>query len=142
VVGRASSLPSGNSWNSAGTILYWFILSFGLYQQGQEGTRCPGSSSSPYIPPRLLAHWRGHASVVTRLRQNTESNSYRLKVYSDWRRKPAPGAPFDGGRDHRVSLDSYRPPQALQPPASKVLSRYSLPALLGAHGLGTYPPDK
>ncbi len=38
----------------------------------------------------------------------------------------------DGGRDHRVSLDSYRPPQAGQPPASKVLSRHSSPALLGA----------
>ena len=40
-----------------------------------------------------------------------------------------------------VSLDSYRPPQAGQPPARKVLSRHSLPALQGAQGLGA-SPDK
>ena len=41
----------------------------------------------------------------------------------------------DGGRDLRVSLVSYRPPQALQPKANKVLTRHSLPASLGAWSL-------
>ena len=40
----------------------------------------------------------------------------------------APGFAPDGGRDPRISLDSYRPPQAGQPPASKVLSHQGLPS--------------
>ncbi|GAA6107153.1 uncharacterized protein LOC122792394 [Tachysurus ichikawai] len=47
----------------------------------------------------------------------------------------APGAAFDGGRDHHVSLDIYRPPQAGQPPVNKVLSHHSLLASLGAWSL-------
>ena len=39
-----------------------------------------------------------------------------------------------GGRD--FLLDSCRPPQAGQPPASKVLSRHGVPSSLGAWGLG------
>ena len=54
---------------------------------------------------------------------------------SDWRRKRAPGVTSVGGRGHRASLDSYRPPQAGQSPANKVLSRHGLPAPLGAWGL-------
>ncbi|GAA6071721.1 uncharacterized protein LOC117871822, partial [Tachysurus ichikawai] len=47
----------------------------------------------------------------------------------------APGAAFDRGRDYHVSLDSYRLPQAGQPPVYKVLSRHSLLASLGAWSL-------
>ena len=43
-----------------------------------------------------------------------------------------PGVVLVGGRDSLISLDSYRPPQAGQPPASKVLSRHGLPSSLGA----------
>ena len=42
---------------------------------------------------------------------------------------------FDGGRDHRIPLVSYRPPQAGQPPASKVQTRHGLPASVGAWSL-------
>ncbi|GAA6101905.1 uncharacterized protein LOC122792394 [Tachysurus ichikawai] len=48
------------------------------------------------------------------------------------------GAAFDDGRDYHVSLDSYRSPQAGQPPVNKVLSRHSLLASLGAWSLENY----
>ena len=47
-----------------------------------------------------------------------------------------PGAAFIGGSDHCVTLINYRPPQAGQPPASKVLSRHGLLSQVGAWGLG------
>ena len=42
---------------------------------------------------------------------------------------------FDGGRDHRIPLVSYRPPQAGQAPASKGKTRHGLPASVGAWSL-------
>jgi len=48
-----------------------------------------------------------------------------------------PGAAPDGGRDSQISLDSYCPLQAGQPPASKALSCHSVLSSLGAWGLGT-----
>jgi len=48
----------------------------------------------------------------------------------------APGVVLIGGRDSLISLDSYCPPQAGQPPASKVLSCHSQPSSLGAWRLG------
>ena len=48
----------------------------------------------------------------------------------------------DGGRDLRVSLDSYGPPQAWQPPASKVLFRYGMLSPFGAWGLGEHPTSR
>ena len=41
------------------------------------------------------------------------------------------------GRDLRISLESYRAPQAGKPPDRKVLSRHGLLSSLGAWGLGT-----
>ena len=62
----------------------------------------------------------------------------------------APWVASVGGRDHCISLDSYRPPQAGQPPANQVLSRHGLLSSVGAWGLGqnpkcsstTYAPSK
>lgn len=48
----------------------------------------------------------------------------------------APRVASDGGRVSWISLDSYRPPQAGQTPATKLLSRHGLPSSLGAWGLG------
>ena len=80
----------------------------------------------------LQQNWRDHSSVVARLRQ--QHGKWHLLVInsSNWRRKRVPGATFDSGRVHRISLNDYRPPQAGQPPASKVSSRHCLRALLGA----------
>ena len=49
-----------------------------------------------------------------------------------------PGVASDGGRDLCVSLDSYHPPQAGQPPVSKVLSCHGLLSSLGAWRLGEH----
>ena len=46
------------------------------------------------------------------------------------------GAASNDGRDLHITLDSYRLPQAGQPPASEVLSRHGLPSSLGVWGLG------
>ena len=51
----------------------------------------------------------------------------------------APGVAFVGGRDLLVPLDSYRPPQAGQPPVNKVLFRHSSSASLGAWSSGCIP---
>lgn len=47
-----------------------------------------------------------------------------------------PRTDSDSGRDHCFPLDSYRPPSAGQPPASKVLSHHGLPFSLAGWGLG------
>jgi hypothetical protein len=100
----------------------------------RRGGDCCMGNSCPSITrcPGLVAHWRGHSSDIT----SAQHGRRQLPVISssDWRRKRAPGVSFDGGRGHRASLDSYRPPQAGQPPVSKVLSRHGLPAPLGAWG--------
>ena len=49
-----------------------------------------------------------------------------------------PGVASNGGRDLHVSLDSYHPPQAGQPPVSKVLSCHGLLFSLGAWRLGEH----
>ena len=53
-----------------------------------------------------------------------------------------PGVASNGGRDLRVSLDSYHLPQAGQPPVSKVLSHHGLLSSLGAWRLGEHPTSR
>lgn len=62
--------------------------------------------------------WRGHSSFTLGIDTLTLS--------------AAPAVVPVDGRDSLISLDSYCPPQAGQPPASKVLSRHGLPSSLGA----------
>ena len=80
-------------------------------------------------PHRNTLHriWRGHSSFALGVdtTRGTTVTGYRLPL--DWRRAQRQGS---------FSLDSYRPPQAGQPPASKVLSRHGLPSSLGAWRLG------
>uniref|UniRef100_A0A0B7ADM1 Uncharacterized protein n=1 Tax=Arion vulgaris TaxID=1028688 RepID=A0A0B7ADM1_9EUPU len=72
----------------------------------------------------------GVVPLLTKPTQKTTVTGYKSSLIGVEYRTPR--VVFDGGRDHRVSLDSYRPPQAGQPPDNKVLSRHSSPASMGA----------
>jgi hypothetical protein len=99
------------------------------------GICCTGNSLSSISPcPGFVAPLE--RTLQRRRKMSAQHGKGQLPVLSssDWRRKRAPGVPSVGGRGHRASLDSYRPPQAGQPPANKVLSRHGLPAPLGAWG--------
>ena len=76
-----------------------------------------------YTTLHWLVLWRGQTGISSQRRNNTASS--RLPVIS-----------YNGGRDLHITLDSYRLPQAGQPPASEVLSRHGLPSSLGVWGLG------
>ena len=92
------------------------FLSFGTYLQCQEGNPdawatqvlhiiCPGlhpGEDTPTSPHGVDTTWE--AAV-------TGYKSYCLIGVEQ-----VPGAAFDGGRDPWISLDSYYPPQAGQPP--------------------------
>ena len=97
-------------------------------------------------PPEHFAQsctWRGHSSVASPWgRHNTEGGSLpMISPYSFGEERRAPGVTLDSGRDACIPLDSYRPPQAGQPPDNWVLSCHNLFASLGAWGLGK-PTDR
>ena len=90
-----------------------------------------------YTTLHWLVLWRGQTGISSQRRNNTGSSrlpvvSYNAQLaYSE-----VSGAASNGGRDLHITLDSYRLPQAGQPPASEVLSRHGLPSSLGVWGLG------
>ena len=99
---------------------------------------CPGLHPHNHQIHTYTCTWRGHSSFAFSVDTTRGAADTGYKSSLNWRRARRQGnTASDGGRDFRISLDSYRPPQAGQPPASKVLSRHSLPSSLGAWGSGT-----
>ena len=93
------------------------FLSFGAYQQRREGDPvawatqvlniiCPDLHPGEDTPASL------HGVDTTR-----EAAVTGYKPYCEIGVEQGARAAFDGGRDPRISLDSYRPPQAGQSPA-------------------------
>ena len=56
---------------------------------------------------------------------------YRFSAPTDWHKKERQGSRPTVGEAPAASLGGYRPPQAGQPPPSKVPPHHCLPALLG-----------
>ena len=115
------------------------------------GTCYMGNSQSstyhrPGIHPNLhhtqtKLHYKLERTLQLRLAVVTQHGEQQLPVISRCTIGVKQGARGCSrrweGSYFRVSLDSYRPPQAGQPPGRKVLSRHGLLSSLGAWGLGT-----
>ena len=129
------------NWN--GPAVFFFFFFFFFFERG--GT-LHGQQPVPHLTlPRLTsiqsstpASTPGEDTPTSPsdLRRHTTRGAtdtgYTLSLY--WWRKRSSDLT---GRDPRISLDSYCPPQSGQLPASKVLSRHCLPSSLGAWGYGT-----
>ena len=117
--------------------LYRPCCSIGSISFVVSGVRLLGQQHVLYTTLHWLVLWRGQTGISSQRRNNTASSrlpvvSYNAQLaYSE-----VSGAASNGGRDLHITLDSYRLPQAGQPPASEVLSRHGLPSSLGVWGLG------
>ena len=117
--------------------LYRPSCSIGSISVVASGVLLLGQQHVLYTTLHWLVLWRGQTGISSQRRNNTASSrlpvvSYNAQLaYSE-----VSGATSNGGRDLHITLDSYRLPQAGQPPASEVLSRHGLPSSLGVWGLG------
>ena len=80
-------------------------------------------------------HGEATPSSLHQRRHNTESSSLPVISPSSFGEEQDARVALDGGRNSRIPLGSYRPPQSRQPPDSKVLPRHNLFPSFGAWSL-------
>ena len=86
--------------------------------EAERGLSRLDNPGPPYISPR---HTPRRVSLHSRLIATAQRGRQQFTGYKSISigvEKRTPRVAFGGGRVHRISLDSYRPPQAGHPPVS------------------------